>query len=57
MQKAAFLPAGTPNDVVATFNAAFKKVVNRQILQKSRQNVWVSAPSIRAATGEALQKL
>ena len=42
MQKAAFLPAGTPNDVIATFNTAFKKVVDHEILQKSQQSDWVN---------------
>jgi tripartite-type tricarboxylate transporter receptor subunit TctC len=34
MQKAAFLPAGTPEDVVTTFQDAFKKVASRPDFEK-----------------------
>ena len=57
MQKAAFLPAGTPNDVVATFNAAFKKVVNRpDFAEISAKRLGKYPVYTGAAAGKALQK-
>jgi len=57
MQKAAFLPAGTPNDVIATFNAAFKKVVNRpDFAEISAKRLGKYPVYTGAAAGKALQK-
>ena len=56
-KKPLFLPAGTPNDVIATFNTAFKKVVDRQILQKSQQAKLGKYPVYTgAAAGESTSK-
>ena len=57
MQKAVFLPAGTPNDVVTAYREAFKKIANRSDFAKISEKRLGKYPVYTgAAAGKSLSE-